>query len=105
MINNIFPDPKLKFSEEIFETLIQMPDFRLKKIISTGQATPEGTWYDQGENEWVILLKGAAVMRFEDEEYAKVLKPGDYILIPAHRKHRVESTSKDEATVWLALHY
>lgn len=81
------------------------PGARLERIVSRGQATPDGEWYDQDANEWVVLLRGAAALRFEDEPEPRVLGPGDWLDIPAHRRHRVEWTAPDEPTIWLALHY
>jgi mannose-6-phosphate isomerase-like protein (cupin superfamily) len=73
--------------------------------VSLGQATPPGVWLDQNEAEWAILLRGAAKLSFEGENAARDLKPGDYVNIPAHCRHRVEWTTPDEPTIWLALHY
>jgi cupin 2 domain-containing protein len=72
-------------------------------IVSVGHASPEGFWYDQPQNEWVVVLRGAARIQFEDERVE--LRPGDWIHIPAHRRHRVEWTTPDEPTLWLAVHY
>jgi len=104
IINNIFqnlPDSE----KEVFEILIQSENFRLERIISSGQSTPEGQWYDQDKDEWIILLSGSAKLLFEGSEEIIELKPGDYLNIPAHKKHRVEWTSQDTDTVWIALHY
>ena len=90
---------------EIFETLIETDRFRLERIVSTGQATPGGQWYDQEKNEWVALLSGSAGLLFEGESRVRVIRPGDCLLIPAHRRHRVEWTDPDQETIWLALHY
>lgn len=79
-------------------------DFKLERIISTGHATPEGQWYDQDFDEWVVLLSGSAAIRFEDAPKEVSMRPGDYLLIPAHRRHRVEWTDGTKPTVWLALH-
>ena len=78
---------------------------RLERIISSGQATPAGQWYDQEQHEWVVLLSGAAGLRFEGEEGLRILSPGDFVNIPAHTRHRVEWTDEKQSTVWLALHY
>ena len=90
---------------ERFEELLRGGPFRLERIISTGQATPPGQWYDQQQAEWVVLLSGAARLRFEDESSDRELQPGDYVLIAAHRRHRVQWTAPDQVTVWLALHF
>ncbi|ROL62322.1 cupin domain-containing protein [Bacteroidetes/Chlorobi group bacterium ChocPot_Mid] len=101
---NIFCDLP-ESSAEVFENLIQNDNFKLERIISRGQATAEGQWYDQSKDEWVMLLKGSAALKFEGDEELIILKPGDYILIPAHLKHRVEWTDKTTETLWLAIHY
>jgi cupin 2 domain-containing protein len=92
-------------NEEAVETLVERGAFRLVRIVSTGQATPAGDWYDQADWEWVVLLEGAAGLRFEGEAEARTLAPGDFVHIPAHARHRVEWTAQDAPTVWLALHY
>lgn len=91
--------------DEQFLDLLAAPGLRIERIVSTGQATPPGEWLDQAQAEWVILLRGAAVLRFEGEATARALKPGDYLAIPAHCRHRVEATAAGEPTVWLAVHY
>jgi cupin 2 domain-containing protein len=75
------------------------------RIVSLGQKSPPGFWYDQPWAEWVVVLAGSAGLRFEGEAEVKVLGEGDYILIPARVKHRVEWTNKDHPTIWLAVHY
>lgn len=90
---------------ESFATLLDAPDVRIERIVSTGQCSPPGFWYDQPRAEWVAVLAGAARLRFEDEPSARTLRPGDYVAIAPHRRHRVEWTHPDEPTVWLAVHY
>ena len=85
--------------------LLETPALRLERIISTGHATAAGRWYDQDRDEWVAVLRGSAGLRFEGEAEARVLRPGDHLLIPARRRHRVEWTDAAEPTVWLALHH
>ena len=89
---------------ERFDPLLQTDGCRLERIISIGHTTPPGEWYDQDGGEWVVLLQGGAWLRFADEETARYLKPGDYVWIPAHCRHRVEWTSQDPPAIWLALH-
>jgi cupin 2 domain-containing protein len=89
---------------EWFETLTELPGLRIERIVSTGQASPPGFWYDQPDDEWVVLLTGGAGLRFADEDAPRELKPGDWLLIPARRRHRVEWTAEDQRTVWLAMH-
>ena len=102
---NLFAALPTEIPAEIVESLLSTGAFRLERIVSGGQATPPGQWYDQETHEWVVLLKGGAGLRFEDEAEPRVLRPGDYLLIPAHRRHRVEWTDPGQPTVWLALHY
>ncbi|MEW6293571.1 MAG: cupin domain-containing protein [Pseudomonadota bacterium] len=90
---------------ERIETLIDHPAARIERIVSTGQASPEGFWYDQPRDEWVLLLSGSAGLRFADEADVRELRPGDWLLIPAGCKHRVEWTDAAQPSVWLAVHF
>jgi len=103
MMNNMLQHLP-KSQEEIFENILKGKTFRLERIISTGQTTPPGEWYDQAWDEWVMLLCGAAQLRFAQESVARHLQSGDAVFIPAHCRHRVEWTSPEQASVWLALH-
>ena len=91
-------------TEEVFETLIARPGVRLERILSMGQATPEGTWYDQVEDEWVLLLQGSARIRMEEQDDLVPMGAGDSLWLPAHCRHRVEWTDPDTVSIWLALH-
>jgi cupin 2 domain-containing protein len=102
---NILAKLPQSISEEVFQQILHGERFRLERIISSGQATPAGQWYDQEQHEWVVLLSGAAGLRFEGEEGLRILSPGDFVNIPAHTRHRVEWTDEKQSTVWLALHY
>jgi cupin 2 domain-containing protein len=104
-MTNLFAPIPPGSTAEIFQELLATPNFRLERIVSSGQATPPGEWFDQETHEWVVLLTGSAGLRFADEPEPRVLSPGDYLLIPAHRRHRVEWTDPAAPTVWLALHY
>jgi cupin 2 domain-containing protein len=102
---NLF-GPVLEAGEgEIFEPLIRSVHLELEKIVSRGHATPPGVWYDQSRDEWIALLKGSAGLLFEGETETQVMGPGDCLLIPSHRRHRVEWTDPNGETIWLALHY
>jgi cupin 2 domain-containing protein len=101
--NNLFVDLPRHLPDELFTTLLDAANVRIERIVSHGHASPEGFWYDQDQHEWVVVLKGAARLRFEDETIE--MKPGDFIDIPVHKKHRVEWTTPDEPTLWLAVHY
>ena len=96
------PDPG---AGEASEALVETPGLRLERIVSHGHATPPGQWYDQARPEWVLLLRGAARLRFEGEPHERPLGPGDWLLIPAGCRHRVEWTAPGEPTVWLAVHF
>jgi cupin 2 domain-containing protein len=104
-IQNIFANIPSKLHDELFETLVKSDNVCIERIVSHGHSSPEGFWYDQGQAEFVILLKGAARLRFEGADDPVELRPGDFVDIPPHRKHRVEWTTPDEPTIWLAVHY
>ena len=104
-MNSFFENIPAELPKELFETLVAADRVRIERIISRGQASPEGFWYDQEENEFVVLLQGSAGLRMEGGDAPLVLKPGDYVDIPAHVRHRVEWTDPSEATVWLAVFY
>lgn len=96
--------PATPLGEERFDALLTQPGLRLERIVSTGQASPPGFWYDQVDAEWVVLLAGGASLRFADEATPRELVPGDWLYIAPRRRHRVERTSVEPPAVWLALH-
>lgn len=100
---SLFADLPHNLAEELVEVLAENEQVRIERIVSAGHTSPEGFWYDQEEHEWVAVLKGEAKLLFEGDDEAIHMKPGDYVNIPAHRKHRVEWTSPNEPTVWLAV--
>lgn len=102
---NLFDDTPGPRDEEWVERLAAGGDARVERIVSRGQASPPGFWYDQDEDEWVVLLSGAARLRIDGDEDDVNLTPGDYIDIPAHTRHRVEWTDPARDTVWLAVFY
>ena len=102
---NILADLPAALPEEVSQTLLAAGSVRVERIVSRGQASPDGFWYDQDEREWVLLLSGAARLRFEGDADPVELVPGSYVDIPAHRRHRVEWTAPDRVTVWLAIFY
>ncbi len=104
-MKNLFAEIPEDFTEEIIEILLETPYFRLERILSAGQASPPEFWYDQEAHEWVALLSGSAGLWLEGDPEPVTLKPGDHLLIPAHRRHRVAWTDPEEKTVWLALHF
>lgn len=103
-IRNLFENVPEKCTTEMFETLFESKDVKAERIISEGQATPPGEWYDQDWDEWVVLLQGCAAILFEGDRAPIVLKPGDYFFIPVHKRHRVEWTDLQQKTIWLAIH-
>ncbi|HSF04381.1 MAG TPA: cupin domain-containing protein [Methylomirabilota bacterium] len=102
---NLYADVPRSLAAEQFDVLVADGHVRLERIVSTGHATPSGRWDDQETNEWVVVLRGSAGLRFEDSAHVVVLREGDHLVIPAHRRHRVEWTDAHHPTVWLALHY
>ncbi len=102
---NLFTGLPTTLSEELVENIIVSENIRIERIVSTGNASPPGFWYDQEESEWVVVLRGEAVLEFQGETTLQRLKPGDHVLIPPHCKHRVASTSATETTVWLAVFF
>lgn len=105
LIRNLFDDVTGRLAAERIDVLVDGAALRLERIISTGHATPPGAWHDQDRDEWVVVLRGSAGLRFEGEAEAHVMRAGDHLVIPAHRRHRVEWTDSREPTVWLAVHY
>ncbi len=102
-LNNLFQQLPQDQSQEQFEALLTQPGVKLERIVSNGQSTPEGEWYDQAWDEWVMILQGEAGLLIEGQQTLQ-MRPGDSILLPAHCRHRVEWTSPEQTTIWLALH-
>jgi len=89
--------------EELVQTIVTTASLKIERIVSKGHQSPPDFWYDQEQNEWVFLAKGEAKLQFPD--HSLHLKAGDYVSIPAHQIHRVEWTTPDQETVWLAIFY
>ena len=104
-VKNIYENIPAALPEELIEIISGNDNVRIERIVSRGHSSPDNYWYDQKQDEYVILLKGEARLLFQERDDTVVLKPGDYINIPARIKHRVEWTSPDEDTIWLALHF
>lgn len=102
---SLLTDLPQALSAERFDTLLETPTFRLERILSKGHSTPDGFWYDQPHDEWVMLLQGGARVAIASPEGERLLLPGDSLLLPAHCRHRVSWTEHNPITVWLALHY
>ncbi len=105
MLKNLFDNLVSTSSEEKFETILETNAVRIERIVSRGHSSPADFWYDQSENEWVLVLQGSAKIRFDPQKTVHSLLPGDFLNIPIHQRHRVEQTSPDEPTVWLAIYY
>ena len=103
--SNLFTDLPERLPDELVTTLLEATNVRIERIVSHGHASAEDFWYDQEQNEWVLVLRGAARLHMKDEEKPIEMKAGDFVNIPAHTKHRVEWTAADEPTIWLAVHY
>lgn len=103
MTDNFFENLPTSIPAELIQVLVANRHVRIERIVSHGHSSPDGYWYDQEEQEWVIVLQGAARLQFEDTTVD--MKPGDFVNIPAHKKHRVEWTTSDEPTVWLAVFF
>ena len=104
-MKNLFQSLPEALSEELVDLLVDNGSVRIERIVSTGHSSPDGQWYDQDDHEWVVVLRGQARLFFEGDDQPTKMRPGDFLNIPAHRKHRVEWTSSDEPTVWLTVFY
>ena len=102
---NLFDLDSPEMGKEVVEELLRNQNTRIERIISRGHSSPPDFWYDQAENEWVILLSGSARLQLENEADLLELGPGDYVNIPAHVRHRVAWTDPDRDTVWLAVFF
>lgn len=100
---NLFQLPNIPSKEELFETILKNKDLTVERIISTGQTSPTGFFYDQSQDELVFILQGEAILSFEDNRNIKLIA-GDFLLLPAHQKHRVDYTSSQPPCIWLAIH-
>jgi len=104
VVINILQNIPKKVPEELFETLFSKGTIKIERIVSQGQCSLINDWYDQVQDEWVILLEGQAQLQFKDDSTVITLNSGDYCLIPAHTKHRVHWTNPEIKTIWLAIH-
>lgn len=100
---NLYDIPDILPADELVEILAGGPGITIERIVSSGQASPPGFWYDQERDEWVALLQGSAVLEYADG-MSLHLRAGDALLIPAHERHRVAWTSADPPCIWLAVH-
>lgn len=89
---------------ELFTTLLENDHLKIERIISRGHHSPENSWFDQDSHEWVLLIQGEASIGYPDSPSVSLVA-GEYLHIPAHRRHRVEWTLPGQDTIWLAIHY
>jgi cupin 2 domain-containing protein len=103
---NLFADLPARLPEELFTVLAESASVRIERIVSPpGHQNAPDSWYDQERDEWVLVLRGSAGLEIEGEPDLVELRPGDHLVLAAHRRHRVAWTSADEPTLWLAVHY
>ena len=102
---SIFSGIPLSARSEFVERIAWRKGVRIERIVSKGHSSAAGYWYDQAETEWVLLVKGAARIRFEADDSVVEMKAGDHITIPPRARHRVDWTSPDEETIWVAVFY
>ena len=119
---NIYDKIPESITEEIIEIMYQNPHCKVERIISNGQITTENEWYDQDQEEWIILVQGEATILIEklqeessdkcnilncnikEESCDKVhMVKGDTLLIKSHQKHRVIYTSQNPLCIWLCV--
>jgi cupin 2 domain-containing protein len=104
-MKNLFANLPNALSNEFVEVLAANANVRVERIVSIGQSSAEGFWYDQDDQEWVAVLQGEAAILFEGDSKPMVMRPGDHVLIAPHRRHRVEWTSQETPTIWLAVFF
>jgi cupin 2 domain-containing protein len=102
---NLFERAEGDPQREIATTLVETSNLKIERIVSLGQQSPPGFWYDQPWAEWVAVLAGSAGLCIDGEDGVRDLPAGGYVFIPAHARHRVEWTAKDHPTIWLAVHF
>ena len=102
---NLLDNLPADLPEELFTPLLKASSVRIERIVSHGHVSPPGFWYDQDDNEWVLVIDGSAAIEFEGQPEPVELPRGSYLNIPAHARHRVVLTDPAQKTVWLAIHY
>lgn len=103
MKKNVFENIIIDKSKEQFFELLKNDNIKIEKIVSNGQSSPINFWYEQEKNEFVLILKGNAIIEYESSEF--ILNEGDYVNIKAFTKHRVKYTNQTQPTIWLAVFY
>lgn len=103
-VRNLLRDLPPAGADESFEALHERAGLRIERIVSRGHVTPSDQWYDQGQDEWVMVLSGAARLEIEGRDEV-AMGPGDAVFLAAHQRHRVAWTAPEEPTIWLAVHH
>ncbi|MCM0148855.1 cupin domain-containing protein [Photobacterium galatheae] len=104
-VQDLLADIPERLPAELFQNLLVSSQLRVERIVSRGHQTPKGEWYDQDENEWVLVIQGQAELVFDDSQPPVRLKAGQSIFLPAHCRHRVSWTPEGEHTIWLAIFF
>lgn len=104
MISNLFKEIPDNLPDELFQDILSRANVEIERIVSRGHRSPDGFWYDQQWDEWVLLVQGRAGLIFEGDPAIVELNPGDHLLIPSHKRHRVAWTADAQDTIWLAVH-
>ena len=102
--HNIFSKLSGAKKREVSEILATGKGCKIERIVSCGQATPEGEWLCSKAAEWVIVLRGRAQLLFKGARKSLDLGEGDSVFIPSNARHRVNWTPPRQKTVWLAVH-
>ena len=103
-MGSLFKDIPAELPEELFESICSTENVKIERIVSKGHSSPEGFWYDQAWDEWVLVLRGRAGLEIDGDPATIELGPGDHLLIPSHTRHRVAWTDGQGDTIWLAVH-
>jgi len=104
-VTNLFNNTPIRLPEERIDVLTKSENVRIERIISRGHASPEDFWYNQDQDEFVLLIKGKAELEFTDPDKIVTLNAGDSLIIPAHQQHRVRWTEPETETIWLVVFY
>jgi cupin 2 domain-containing protein len=104
-MGSLFKDIPADLAEELFESICSTENVKIERIVSKGHSSPEGFWYDQDRNEFVLIVQGSAGLQIEGEDDILTLNAGDYLNVGSHVRHRVEWTDPSRETIWLAVHY
>lgn len=102
-MGNLFADIPSHLPEELSEVLLRADGVRVERIVSRGHNSPDGFWDEQLEDEFVVLVDGQATLQIDGEDAPRALSRGDWILLPAGLRHRVEWTTPERDTIWLAV--